>query len=1048
MAKEGGSFAEALARGSPEPLLSITPSGRVLQWTRRAEVAFGYSRAEAIGRQLLTLIVAPEGIDEVEHALAAAQREGEAPCGALRRRKDGTLLPALPLRLVRQGAGSDAAIVMYVGREAASAAEYVPLARHAPADEGAPALITATGVVAAPLWGAVNDALAHAFAPQVMMQRLAAALVPRFADWCACDLLGSSSAPRRVAVAHREPHLATLLERLLPDESAPLPLSSVQVLRNAQAVEQPTPHAENGVAVHDTLGRVGHGAHLVLPLVGRTRLLGALTVVRAGGRGFTPEEVLWARELARRASLELENAVLADHIQRLSLATRQATERAKQLHALSSALSEALTPTQVTEEAVRQAREALGASGGAIAMLSAEHTTFEVTALVGDAAPLCNAMLRFPVHASLPLADAARSGDPVLLEQALLGAPRYPFLASGRQVRGALAAVPLIADGRNVGSLGLVFPERRAFDQEDLEFMRALARHAADALERARLYGAERSARAQADAEARRSAFLSDASRVLTSSFDYRATLEAAARLCVPIFADWCAVYLREKDGNVRAVAAVHGDPRKASLVRELLWLPADVPGVQKVLASGRPEVFENLPPAMLDTLIREPRARALLAEVGLAAQTVLPLVARGRVLGALALCNATPRRLASTDLQLVEELARRAALAVDNARLYHEVEEAYRRKEESMAALRESEERYRLLVDGAPDYALFLLDTEGRIQSWNPAAQRLLGYTATEVLGKTAHMFYAPEDIEAKLPERELETARETGRCEMEAWRIRKDGSRYWASVVVTTLKDDQGNIRGFSKLHRDVTERRVAREELENARQRVAQHEKLSTMGTLVSGVAHEIRTPLTAIANSVHLLRLLADRGTLKPDAVKRHTDLALEGVERINALVQDLRRFKRVEAGTRVPSSLDTVVREALNLFQAVQRGHVEVAADLHPTPVCEVDRAQLQQAVLNLLQNASEAMPHGGVVELRTGPGPAGEAMIVVRDRGVGMAPEVKARMFEEFFTTKEEGTGLGLSIVRRILEIHHGRIECESEVGKGTTFSLLVPAKA
>ncbi|HET6403886.1 MAG TPA: PAS domain S-box protein [Candidatus Thermoplasmatota archaeon] len=1053
MATGGESVADSLARGSPEPVLSVTPSGRVLSWTRRAELAYGYSRAEAIGRQLLTLIVPPEGVDEVQRALAEAHARGSSRCTGMRRRKDGTQIAAFELRLERVGEGAAASLVAYAGRDAVDARSLVvqppaPLRRE---QDLHPALPTPEPPNAADkLWADVHEAFATSYAPAVMLQRLGRALVPTFADWYAADLLDGGGPAQRVAALHRDPILTDLLQELGAEGDAP-PLSAQRVLRNAQPILQAEPPVSTNGDVPAALARLGHGAHLVLPLQGRTRLLGALTLVRGGGRGFSRQEIAWARELARRASLEVENALLTAHVQRASEAARQATERAKQLQAVSAALSEALTPAQVTEEAVQQARQALGASGGAIAVFSADHTHFEVTALVGDAEPLSNAMLRFPVHATLPLADAARSGDPIVLEQLLAGAPRYQFLAVGRRAEGALAAVPLTVDGRNVGALGVVFPERRVITHDELEFLRALARHAADALERARLYGAERSARALADAEARRSAFLADASRILSSSFDYRATLDATARLCVPVFADWCAIYLREKDGSIVTVATAHADPAKASVARELLWRPmssTSAPaGVAKVLQGGRAEVFEDVPEAMLDVVVPDPGARELVRQLGLRSQVVLPLGARGRTLGAIALSNATHRRLSSTDLQLVEELARRAALAVDNARLYHEVEEAYRRKEESIAALRESEERYRLLVDGAPDYALFLLDPEGRIRSWNPAAERLLGYTPEEVIGNTAHMFYTPDDLKIRLPERELEIARAEGRCEMEAWRVRKDGTRYWASVVVTALKDDKGNIRGFSKLHRDVTERKKAREELENARQRVAQHEKLSTMGTLVSGVAHEIRTPLTAIANSVHLIRLLAERGAASPDALKRHTELALEGVDRINALVQDLRRFKRVDSGHRTVTSLHAVVGEALSLFRAAHRGRVDVVADLQPTPLAEVDPAQMQQVVLNLLQNASEAMSHGGTVELRTGAGPNGTAALIVRDAGIGMSAEVKARMFEEFFTTKSEGTGLGLSIVRRIMELHHGRIECDSAPGKGTTFTLLLPAK-
>ncbi|HUR70152.1 MAG TPA: GAF domain-containing protein [Candidatus Thermoplasmatota archaeon] len=1050
MAQAGGpTFADSLARGSPEPVLSVTPSGRVLSWTRRAEMAFGYSRAEAIGRQILTLVVPPEGVEDLQRAMSEALADGAARCSTMRRRKDGGVLPILEMRLERRGEGNDRSIVFYAGRDASDA---TLLVIEPPRGEE----VTIVPLIEAPrgldaLWREAHDALSASFAATVMLQRLTTILVPRFADWVAADLLDWAGPARRVASAHREASLQPLLDASgIGSEDTPPPLSSLRVLRSAQPILQPTARPIDP-ADPDALRRLGNGAHLVLPLLGRTRLLGAMTFVRTT-RDFAEIDVAWCRELVRRAALEIENALLADQVQRLRETTRHATERAKQLTALSSALSEALTPAQVTSEAVRHAREALGASGGAIAMLSTDHATFEVTALVDEAEALSNGTLRFPIHANFPLADAARSGDPVLLEQLLSGAPRYSYLAQAKRPHRALAAVPLVVDGRHVGALGLVFPERRSFSLDDVEFMRSLARHAADALERARLYGAERSARAQADAEARRSAFLADASRILASSFDYRATLESTARLCVPAFGDWCAVYLREKDGSIRPVAVVHPDATRAPLARELLWRPGPDPaehgGVAKVLRTGKPEVLENVPDAMLATLVHDPETRRIMRELGVVSQVALPLVARGRTLGAIALSSATHRRLAPADLHLVEELARRAAFAVDNARLYHEVEDAYRRKEESVAALRESEERYRLLVDGAPDYALFLLDTEGRVASWNAGAERLLGYKAEEIVGKDTHLFYTEEDLAANIPAKEIADAQAFGRAEQEGWRIRKDGTRYWASIVVTALKDDKGNVRGYSKLHRDVTERRRAREELDLARQRVAQHEKLSTMGTLVSGVAHEIRTPLTAIANSIHLIRLLSDRGSVAPDALKRHTSLALEGVDRINALVQDLRRFKRVDSSGRAPTSLDTVVEEALTLFRAAHRGRIEVIADLQPTPLVEVDRAQLQQIVLNLLQNASEAMPHGGAVELRTGPGKGGAACVIVRDEGMGMTPEVKSRMFEEFFTTKIEGTGLGLSIVRRIMELHHGTIECESYAGKGTTFTLLLPAKA
>jgi signal transduction histidine kinase len=266
---------------------------------------------------------------------------------------------------------------------------------------------------------------------------------------------------------------------------------------------------------------------------------------------------------------------------------------------------------------------------------------------------------------------------------------------------------------------------------------------------------------------------------------------------------------------------------------------------------------------------------------------------------------------------------------------------------------------------------------------------------------------------------------------------------------VLLAPLRDETGRLVGFSKLTRDMTETRRAREDLERARQQVVRAEKLSTMGTLVSGVAHEIRTPLTAIANSLYMVKLRLDKAKapedLKAEALRGHMDMALESIDRINRLVQDLRRFTKVPlVGVRERVGLENVAGEALSLFRAAYRGRIDVVQTLASTPPCEVDRAQIQQLVLNLLQNASEAMPHGGVVRLVTGvQGDA--AYLKVIDTGTGMPPEVAKRMFEEFFTTKAEGTGLGLSIVRRIVEAHNGRIECDTVLGKGTTFTVSFP---
>lgn len=244
----------------------------------------------------------------------------------------------------------------------------------------------------------------------------------------------------------------------------------------------------------------------------------------------------------------------------------------------------------------------------------------------------------------------------------------------------------------------------------------------------------------------------------------------------------------------------------------------------------------------------------------------------------------------------------------------------------------------------------------------------------------------------------------------------------------------------------------RRTAEQALEAARQQIAMSEKLSALGTLVSGVAHEIRTPLTYVTNNLYLIRQRLERAARsQPDLdglvgdVLEHEVAALEGVSRINRLVEDLRRFAVRESGGQVEADLRDVVAVGVDLFRATRRGRLEVRSALESIPDMRVDVGQIQQVVLNLLNNAAEAMPSGGVVTVATRAVPGG-GEIEVEDHGTGIAPEIQPKLFDPFFTTKPEGTGLGLSICQRIAEAHKGRIRYETRPGQGTIFVVFLPA--
>jgi signal transduction histidine kinase len=245
----------------------------------------------------------------------------------------------------------------------------------------------------------------------------------------------------------------------------------------------------------------------------------------------------------------------------------------------------------------------------------------------------------------------------------------------------------------------------------------------------------------------------------------------------------------------------------------------------------------------------------------------------------------------------------------------------------------------------------------------------------------------------------------------------------------------------------------RRRAEQELEAARHQVAMSEKLSTLGTLVSGVAHEIRTPLTYVTNNLFLIRQrLEHAARSRPelaglvDEVVRYGKAALDGVARIDRLVEDLRRFARRDEGGPVEADLRDVVGVAVDLFRATRRGRIEVRAELRSVPSLRLDTGQVQQVVLNLLTNAAESMLSGGLVRIATRAVPGG-GEIEIEDHGDGIAPDVQDRLFHPFFTTKAEGTGLGLSISQRIIEAHGGHIRFESHVGRGTTFFVFLPLR-
>ncbi|MXQ12937.1 hybrid sensor histidine kinase/response regulator [Microvirga makkahensis] len=377
------------------------------------------------------------------------------------------------------------------------------------------------------------------------------------------------------------------------------------------------------------------------------------------------------------------------------------------------------------------------------------------------------------------------------------------------------------------------------------------------------------------------------------------------------------------------------------------------------------------------------------------------------------------------------------------------------RRKAED--ALRESEERFRLLVQGVTDYAIYMLDPEGHVSNWNPGAQRIKGYTEDEIRGQHFSRFYTEEDRATNLPYRALETAKREGKFEAEGWRVRKDGTRFWASVVIDPIYDERKELIGFAKITRDITERRKAQEALAEAQAALFQSQKMETIGQLTGGIAHDFNNLLTIIVNNLDLLtrHVNGARET-------RLIESAQRAAERGARLTQQLLAFSRRQPLQPTLQDPSTLIEGFENVLRRACGETVRLTLSL-PARIStiNVDGAQFEAALLNLVVNARDAMPEGGELTIALGETsvddqhaaawsiPAGPYVsLTVRDTGLGMSKEVAARAFEPFFTTKEvgKGTGLGLSQVYGFITQSGGHIEVNSEPGQGTTISMLLPA--
>ena len=400
--------------------------------------------------------------------------------------------------------------------------------------------------------------------------------------------------------------------------------------------------------------------------------------------------------------------------------------------------------------------------------------------------------------------------------------------------------------------------------------------------------------------------------------------------------------------------------------------------------------------------------------------------------------------------LALAAEIATRQRT---EAHLLSVQDQLNRQIERKNLALDSAKRHFQFLINGVVDYAIFALDKEGHVTSWNSTAQKIMGYSTEEIVGKHFGLFYRPDERRAGSPARTLESAIQEGKHEVEGWRIRKNGTLFFVTGSVSSYRDDSGNLIGFINILRDATERRDAEEKLVQAREQLATSQKMEAIGKLTGGIAHDFNNLLMIIGGSAQIFARLLDPKL--PKAIEAIQTAAKRG----ETLTRQLLTFSRHQHLSPTVIDLNTSIRNMRTMIESSLRGNIVYNENLGEGvwPV-KVDLAELELAIVNIAVNARDAMPNGGSFTLSVNDVTIDQAIgdnrltgvffaIALSDTGTGIPPNLMSKMFDPFFTTKEvgKGTGLGLSQVYGFAHQAGGTVTADSKVGQGTTITIYLP---
>jgi signal transduction histidine kinase/GAF domain-containing protein len=875
---------------------------------------------------------------------------------------------------------------------------------HSSADEGVRFLAEAGQALAASLdW------------EQTLVQ-VARLAVPALADWCIVDVLEEDGVKiKQVAVAAADPRKEDLLRemRTLYPPTIDSPQPAARTLRSGEPVVfeefgpdelQATTRDERHL---ELIRQLDPKSALAVPLIARARTIGALTLAWSeSGRRYSEAEIVLATELARRAALAVDNAILYSREREARARAEEAVARLRDLEVISEAALSHLDLNRLLQDLLDGVRTVMRTDTAVILLLDEtgdelvaswargleEEVEARVRVPVGKGFAGRVAATRKPVF--IPDVEKAEVVNPLLLQRGLK----------------SLLGVPLLVEGRLLGVMHVGSVTPRVFTNDDERTLQLLADRIALAIEQSSLYESARAA-------GRRLEFLAEASELLGSTLDYSAALARLSELAVPYLGDWCIVDMLRGD-RLERVAVAHGDPEAQAAAYEFLQrfpiTPDAAHGPGLVIATGRAELISEVTDEHLQRASGgDPEYLEALRAIGMTSLLCAPLIARGRVLGTITMLSEQAERLyGPADLVTTEELARRAATAVDNALLFREAEH----RADAARVLEH-------IGDG-----VFMLDRDGVVRLWNRAAETVTRLAAEKVVGRPAVEaipgWAAIAGNVPVAPAPAIASSAETLPLEL-------PGRELWLSIAAVEF--DQGTVYAF----RDLTADRVV-EELRS---------------DFVSTVSHELRTPLAAIYGAA----LTLQRDDLQLDETQSRNLLSVISTEsdRLARTVNDILWASRLDAdrvqldvGTHDPRELARTVVEAAQVHLPAG---IELSFSCEPDlPSILGDPDKVRQVLTNFVDNAVKYSPDGGEVELQIARRDHAVRFSVV-DAGLGIPPGEQRRIFDKFYrvdpnlTRGVGGTGLGLYISRELVRRMNGTIWVESREGEGSRFSFELP---